>query len=298
MDNIKILEEIGLKKVYEDTHIEQKYLKHMVDCNFDKLDYINTRGFIKILEREYKLDLSEWIEVFEEYWEQNRKAGEDDGLFVFIDNKKRDKKPIIFIVVVLIVVSFGLFFSYVQERVEFVSYVDNNEAKYEQATVVQKTKEILFEANNSFEKESIEESLLKDENITLQEDVIVYKETDIEEISTKEQKFEEKEIEEFVKKADPILPQEVIITPNLKLWVGVIYLDTKKRRSFLGEGNFSIDISKEQIITTGHGDFDLNIAGEKKEFNIQTPMRFLVKDSNLTQISLDRFKELNEGIAW
>ncbi len=298
MDNIKILEEIGLKKVYEDTHIEQKYLKHMVDCNFDKLDYINTRGFIKILEREYKLDLSEWIEVFEEYWEQNRKAGEDDGLFVFIDDKKRDKKPIIFIVVVLIVVSFGLFFSYFQERVEFVSYVDNNEAKYEQATVVQKTKEILFEANNSFEKESIEESLLKDENITLQEDVIVYKETDIEEISIKEQKFEEKEIEEFVKKADPILPQEVIITPNLKLWVGVIYLDTKKRRSFLGEGNFSIDISKEQIITTGHGDFDLNIAGEKKEFNIQTPMRFLVKDSNLTQISLDRFKELNEGIAW
>jgi len=42
MDSIKVLEEIGLYKVSQDTHIEQKYLRYMIDGDFDKLNRINT----------------------------------------------------------------------------------------------------------------------------------------------------------------------------------------------------------------------------------------------------------------
>ena len=113
-----------------------------------------------------------------------------------------------------------------------------------------------------------------------------------------EKKTEVKEITEPTEKVSPRFSQEAVITPNSKLWIGIIYLDTKKRRSFLGEGNFSIDISREQIITTGHGSFNLSVNGKIREFNRQAPMRFLVKDLNLTEIDWSKFKELNEGKSW
>ena len=84
----------------------------------------------------------------------------------------------------------------------------------------------------------------------------------------------------------------------MRLWIGRIYLDDKKKEVFIGEGNFSVDLSRDQIITTGHGNFVLNIHGEKREFAKQRPVSFLVQDMNMTEISQSRFKELNEGKAW
>jgi len=308
MDNIKVLEEIGLKRVCDETHIEQKYLKYMVDFDFDKLDHINTQGFIKILSREYKLDLSEWSEAFEEYWVENRKTEESDGLFIVVDDKKNSKKLLVFTLIVLFIATFSILFSIFQDKIDLSNYISSDETAYEQTTIVQEAQESLDEVNSSFEENevtnelmfvesnnTITEIVVVDENVS--EESIVEEKEIVDEVA-EEEKPEVKEINEATEKVSPRFSQEAIITPNSQLWVGVIYLDTKKRRSFLGEGNFSIDISREQIITTGHGSFDLSIEDEKREFKSQAPLRFLVKDLNLTQISWSRFKELNEGKPW
>ena len=101
-----------------------------------------------------------------------------------------------------------------------------------------------------------------------------------------------------IEKSSKRFEKEAIIVPNTKLWVGVIYLDNKKRRSYLGEGNFSIDLSKEQIITTGHGSFSLHVNDKIIEYNQEAPVRFWVKDENITKIRWSKFKELNEGMPW
>jgi len=305
MDNIKVLEEIGLKRVGDETHIEQKYLKYMVDMNYDKLDRINTLGFVKILSREYKIDLDAWTEAFEEYWIENRKDIEDDGLFIVIDDKKSSKKLLIFIIIIFLGAIFGIVLSFFQDKIDIENYISNsNNATYEKTTVVQEVQDSLNEANNLLEENTTVESTTNEvvnEEILMSEDENITNEV-LEDNTTKnilhEAKLEVKKNDKIVEKVNQKFKQEAVIVPQTELWVGIIYLDTKKRRSFLGDGNFSIDISREQIITTGHGSFDLKIGSEKREFRKQSPMRFLVKDSNLTEISKDKFKELNEGKSW
>ena len=312
MDNIKVLEEIGLKRVCDETHIEQKYLKFMVDCDFDKLDHINTLGFVKILSREYKLDLSVWTEAFEEYWVENRQENEDSGLFIVVDDKKKSKKLLGFVLLILVGVTLSILFSIFQEKIDISNYMNNDDTTYKQTTIVQETQHTLDEVNSSLEEDEATETIFNETNIS--EEIVVVDENSTEEIleennvtkEIEEEVIEEEnnvtkeieEAEEITEKVRARFTQEATITPNSQLWVGVIYLDTKKRRSFLGDGNFSIDISREQIITTGHGSFNININDEKREFKRQAPIRFLVKDANLTEINLNRFKELNEGKPW
>ena len=309
MDKIKVLEEIGLKRVCDETHIEQKYLKYMVDNDYDKLDHINTLGFVKILSREYKIDLSAWTEAFEEYWIQNRKDKENDGLFIVVNDEKKSKKLLIFIVLVLLGTTLSIIFSLFQEKIDISNYVNSDESSYENTTVIQEAQESLDEVNSSSDQSELQETMFNETNsseeiVSVEENITeeIVQEVSIEKETTQElieeKKTEVKEITEPTEKVSPRFSQEAIITPNTELWIGIIYLDTKKRRSFLGEGNFSIDISREQIITTGHGSFNVNINDEKREFKRQAPMRFLVKDSNLTEINWSKFKELNEGKSW
>lgn len=295
MDKIKVLEEIGLKRVCDETHIEQKYLKFMVDNDYDKLNHINTLGFVKILSREYKIDLSAWTEAFEEYWIQNHKDKEDNGLFIVVNDEKKSKKLLVFIVIVLLGATLSILFSLFQEKIDISNYVNNSESSYENTTVIQEAQQSLDEVNSSLEQSEPQVTMFDDTNSS--EEAVSVEETITEEL-IEEKKTEVKEITEPTEKVSPRFSQEAVITPNSELWIGIIYLDTKKRRSFLGEGNFSIDISREQIITTGHGSFNLSVNGKIREFNRQAPMRFLVKDLNLTEIDWSKFKELNEGKSW
>jgi len=284
MDNIKKLEEIGLRKVCEETHIEQKYLKYMVDCDYDKLNIINTRGFIKILSREYKIDLSAWSEAFEEYWIKNRKDQEDNGLFIVVDDEENSKKPLRAIIAVLVCAALVAFFLFFQKNVDFSNYTDNKKENYEQATIVKEVQKKLDESRKSTQNIIIaEEKPVNDENTTSK---------------TIQEEIEEKKSKASAEMENLRFDKKAIIVSKSQLWVGVIYLDTKKRKSYLKDGNFSIDMSREQIITTGHGSFDLNIGEVKKKYRKQEPIRFWIKDNNVTQINWRKFKELNEGEPW
>ena len=316
MDKIKVLEEIGLKRVSDETHIEQKYLKFMVDNDYDKLDYINTLGFVRILSREYKIDLSAWTEAFEEYWIQNRKDKEDNGLFIVVNDEKKSKRFLAFMVIILLGVTLSILFSLFQEKIGIPNYVNNNESSYENTTVIEEVQQSLVEVNSSLKQSELQETVLDETNSSEEtvsidetnssEKIVSTDETIAEEITEeapneepiKEKKTEVKELIEPREKVSPRFSQEAVVIPNSELWLGIIYLDTKERKSFLGEGNFSVDISREQIITTGHGSFNLSMNGKIRKFNRQAPMRFWVKDLNLTEIDWSKFKELNEGKSW
>lgn len=288
MDNIQELEKIGLQKVCRETHIEEKYLRYMVKSDFDKLNYINTLGFVKILSREYNLDLSEWNESFKEYWNENRKD-DDDGFVIIANDKKSTSKFLIFIFIALLAGAFYILFSIFQDKINTANYTNSKEVAYEQPPIVKEAQEALDEVNSTFVEEAEEEIFKKDINSS--EDVVtqeIIEEEIIEEGTAKEKK----------EQIDLGSLKEAVLVPNSRLWLGVIYLDDKKKESLIGDGNFSIDLSREQIISTGHGDFSIIVDGQKKEFKTQDPIRFLVKDANITQISLGRFKELNEGKTW
>ena len=318
MDNIKVLEEIGLKRVSNETHIEQKYIKYMVDGDFEKLNRINALGFVKILSQAYKLDLSGWSEAFEEYWVENHKDDEDKGLFIVVDDKSGSKKLLVFILLIIVIATFGMLFSLFQDKINLGDYINKNKTSFEQPSIVEDTQKTLDEMNNSMASQEVvsQSQAQEDTNqtqIEISSDVVPSNEVQVQPISSTMDKNATELKKEVVagdnnltqatkqivtEQVSPQFENEAIITPNTKLWIGLIYLDNKKRRSFLGDGNFSIDTSRDQIITTGHGNLNLTQNGKTIEFHKQLPMRFLVKDKNITQISLSRFKELNEGQSW
>lgn len=278
MDDIKTLEEIGLYKVSQETHIEQKYLEYMINGEFEKLNRINTLGFVKILSREYKLDLSEWIEEFEAYWSENRATEETEELFIVVQDESKSFKKVLlfFLLVIAIALSAFGYYLYKQENKQVVqSYTPT--LTYDTKEIIEETQEEIkrFEANNSKQIELIEDN---ETTAVLQEELIESENNDTNNSLEKEPILQEVVATE---KVSETFDNQVIIIPKSELWVGVIYLDNFTRRSFLGEGNFSIDISRDQIITTGHGSFDVLGDSLEMNFNRQSPIRFEIKESQM-----------------
>jgi len=313
MDNIKQLEKIGLGKVSEETHIEQKYLKYMVDGNFEKLNRINTMGFAKILSREYKLNLDAWLEAFEEYWQESHKSKDEDKLFIFVKEPKNSNKLLKFIVLIMLVSLSAFVFTMFKDKINLDNYYtttdENSSIVYEQTSVVEETKKTLAQYNEINSSEINEKEVVSDEvNQTVS---VVEENNTVEVIEVIEKKVEEvvevvkeEEVVDVIKKEVSIaqknenLENKLTLEPTSKLWSGIIFLDDRTRESHLGEKKFTIDLSRDQIITNGHGGFILTSKDDKKVYNRELPIRFIVKDGNITEITGDRFKELNEGKLW
>ena len=107
--DIKILEKIGLQEVCRKTHIEVKQLEYMINNQFDKLNKINTLGFVKILSREYKLDLTDWLEGFYDYWADHKAEEESKKNKIFIRaNSDRSYKKLAWFFLLMMFIA-GLF---------------------------------------------------------------------------------------------------------------------------------------------------------------------------------------------
>ena len=91
---------------------------------------------------------------------------------------------------------------------------------------------------------------------------------------------------------------KLILTPTSKLWTGIIFLDDGTRESYLSEDNITINLSRDQIITNGHGGLMLTTKNGQKVYNRQLPIRFIIKDGNISEITGEKFKELNKGKLW
>lgn len=301
MDSIKILEEIGLQKVSQDTHIEQKYLQYMINGDFDKLNRINTLGFVKILSREYNIDLSDWVGVFEEYWAQNRlNPEEDEKLFIVASSNDKSRKLFIFFVIVAFLVIAGV--AYTLFTKPTILEPQEQTVQYDQTPLVQETQAEIqkYEEENQTKIEE-ENSVVVDANMTsMEEGAQEEKQLSVTPVQEQVEKNTTEEIitPAITERESEVFANQAIIAPKIKLWIGVIYLDNFKRRSYLGEGNFSIDLSRDQVITTGHGEFTLKDDAQDLNFTRRTPIRFEVKDGLIKEISWSKFKELNRGNAW
>lgn len=66
------LKEIGLKEISKSTKLASSKIEDVLEKRFDKLDRVRARGFINILEREYEMDLSDWLKA--QYEHTNKKS--------------------------------------------------------------------------------------------------------------------------------------------------------------------------------------------------------------------------------
>lgn len=297
--DIKVLEKIGLQEVCKRTHIEVKQLEYMINNQFDKLSKINTLGFVKILSREYKLDLTDWLEGFYDYWADHNAEEENkkNKIFIRANSERSYKKLAWFFLLIMLVAGVFAAVSVFKIDIDLASLIDKSKfetqvAGYQSAPVVQeaakslgvKVEERVVESNSS--NTTVETVIVSaDDNSTFKA------ENNNTQISLS--LVEEKNT------TIAVLPKnKAMIIPTRKIWVGTIALDTFNRQVVSDDKNVTIDLTKKQLIKTGNGYFILSYDGSLEDFTEQGSTRFLVENGTIKKISEETFIALNKGKNW
>jgi len=295
MDNIKILEEIGLKEISKKTHIEIKFLEYIINSDFGKLNKTNSIGFVKIISREYQLDLSDWLDEARAYWDAQIPEYEEEKIFIAPRGKKIPKSVVSLLAFLILIAILYAAYMFLDKKLNFfentVLKKDIN-STYEETPAVSEAKKTLAqeiivpEANATTVSEENQSDV--NQSVATPVDSKVVESIAINQNETK--KTNEMPIVSVNHKS--------FIEPHKKLWIGIIGLNTYKRTSYVGDGNYSIDPKNDQLITTGHGDFTMHFKGVSTQFSRMEPLDFLIKDGKLSQISKEEFKKLNRGTLW
>ncbi|MGL2643948.1 sialidase [Helicobacter pylori] len=283
--NLQILKEVGVAEICKATKIASKNIHSILEKRYESLSRVHARGFIQILEREYKIDLSAWMKEFDKACTFKEGVGEEKNqetspeetakkpLKVELDysinqantslSKKSSKwKPFILVLGVVVIIL-------------AVVIIQNSsslkEERGQESAIKSGTKK------NSFNKANPTEENKPEPTPKLEE-------------KSKEQDKQEKE----AIKEDP---NTIYIIPKKDIWVEVVDLDEKKN-SFqkVFKKNYSLETKNHRLLLRfGHGHLSLKNNHQEQEYNDGKTKRFLYEpNKGLTLINEAQYKELQQ----
>ncbi|WP_367697649.1 sialidase [Helicobacter pylori] len=281
--NLQILREIGVAEICKATKIASKNIHSILEKRYESLSKVHARGFIQILEREYKIDLSAWMKEFDKVCvfkegvgeEQNQETNPEETakkpLKVELDysinqantslSKKSSKwKPFVLVLGVIVIVL----------AVVIIQNSSSLKEEREQESAIKSgTKKNSFNEANPTEENKPEPMPKLEEKL-------------------KEQDKQEKE-------AIKENPNTIYIIPKKDIWVEMIDLDEKKN-SFqkVFKKNYSLETKNHRLLLRfGHGHLILKNNHQEQEYNDSKTRRFLYEPAKgLTLINEAQYKEL------
>ncbi|WP_100977957.1 sialidase [Helicobacter pylori] len=283
--NLQILKEVGVAEICKATKIASKNIHSILEKRYESLSRVHARGFIQILEREYKIDLSAWMKEFDKACtfkegvseEQNQETDPEEKtknpLKVEIDysinqantslSKKSSKwKPFVLVLGVVVIIL----------AVVIIQNSSSLKEEREQESAIKSgTKKSFFNKANPTEENKPEPTPKLEEK-------------------PKEQDKQEKE----AIKEDP---NTIYIIPKKDIWVEVIDLDEKKN-SFqkVFKKNYPLETKNHRLLLRfGHGHLSLKNNHQEQEYNDDKTKRFLYEpNKGLTLINEAQYKELQQ----
>ena len=244
----------------------------------------------------FRSDLTQWQEEFEEYWKSTKDQDDSKDPVFMINTPNSPLKPLRFVLffVALVAVALWYFDAWEKARV----YLERD--KEQEAPIAFTVAPVIEEAKESL---ALVQQAPMEEVGAIEQDASPSAETppSLEVPAVEAPEATEAVVQEVLTQEDPattVHVQEGTIVPNVNIWVGIVYLDTMKRASHLTSNAITLDFSREQIITTGHGNFTLVEGEERHAYTSQLPKRFHIKDNVLREISYQEFVTLNKGAAW
>jgi len=279
---LKKLNGIGAQKIHETTHIAKTHIEAILNREFDGLNSVQLSGFISILEREYNIDLSDIKNDAILYYNENiPDTPEEKNIKILSSPKKNSLSMTFYAGVLVVVVAIFLYFSLIQDdTLSEVVIVDNSTVK---ATAKSVEPEPQVEEIKSIKPSTQEKS----EKVEKKETIKV----------EKVEKVHKVEKTKNIEKVDSkILPIKII--PKHEVWIGYIDLKTYKRYQKTFRKELTLDSDKNWLFVFGHGYINIEIDGVDKEYRNPKNVRFSYINSQLKEITLDEFKDLNKGSRW
>ena len=303
-NELKKLEKIGVREISKATHIQEELLEAILEKNYEKLLDCNTAGFIKILERDYGVDLSGWLEEFNKIKSEIKVTKTTIDRQLSMPNLNNHKKPnykiwaLIILLLVALIVYFK-FYDLIKKPVD--EFLEEKKVDYTTTPTINKAEESLVSVGVEVPKFDENDTLVVpgklfvnlDENETNATfpnalDLSIKKQNEANSTENNATKFDE----------NSTASDEVFLIPTSKIWVGSIDLTTGKKANFVTDKKISFDFNKNWLIMTGHGYFDLDSGANKQQIREKSVMRILIKDKKISFISSDEFIRLNGGKSW
>ena len=305
---LKKLEKIGVREISKATHIQEELISAILEKNFEKLLDCNTAGFIKILERDYSVDLSEFSEEFNKIKSETKTTKTTIDRQIAKSNLQNHKKTNwkIWILFALILAGFIVYFQFydlIKKPID--EFLHDKKVDYSNTPTINKAEETLVSVGVEVPKFDENDTLIVPEKMfaNLENNDTNNTATNALDLSIQMQnsKFDtnltDKNLTQSIDE-NSTLPAQITIIPSSKIWIGTIDLSTSKKWDAITSDNITLDLDKDWLVITGHGHFTIDKGVEKQELKEKEKVRIYIKDKNISFIDNKEFMRLNGGKGW
>ncbi|HEC1776746.1 TPA: hypothetical protein R1731_001141 [Campylobacter lari] len=292
MDSWKKLEDLNLLEVQKRTQIEITCLEYIIKKDFKSLSRFNINGFIKILQREYELDFSSFLEEYHAYLEENDIEKKNHVHIAPRMNSYTKESSSVWYIVIIVVVLLIVALAWGVSRFFQSSTLDENTTNVlnqEQIILEEKVDENETPVLNFFADETTENNETNTSAIL----------EPIDESNNTIEKTLEGNTSLNMPEENMVLLKESIIKPSAELWLGVVDLKTFRKSSLTIKNDYILSLDKDMLITTGHAAFSLNDENNNTlEFKNGVSKFLMIKDGKIKQITKAEFIKENRGKLW
>ncbi|MGL2427864.1 sialidase [Helicobacter pylori] len=283
--NLQILKEVGVVEICKATKIASKNIHSILEKRYESLSRVHARGFIQILEREYKIDLSAWVKEFDKVCVFKEGVGEEQKQET--SPEETAKKPL----------KVELDYSINQANTS----LSKKSSKWKPfilvlGVVVIILVVVIIQNSSSLKEEREQESAIKpDTKNSSFNEVSPTEEKKLEPTPKLEEKHKEQDKQE--KEAIKENPNTIYIIPKRDIWVEVIDLDEKKN-SFqkVFKKSYPLETKNHRLLLRfGHGHLILKNNHQEQDYNDSKTRRFLYEpNKGLTLINEAQYKVLQQ----
>ncbi|WP_100968872.1 sialidase [Helicobacter pylori] len=282
--NLQILKEVGVAEICKATKIASKNIHSILEKRYESLSRVHARGFIQILEREYKIDLSAWVKEFDKVCVFKEGVGEEKNQET--SPEETAKKPL----------KVELDYSINQANTS----LSKKSSKWKPfvlvlGVIVIVLVVVIIQNSSSLKEERGQESAIKSGTKNTSNEANPTEENKPETTPKLEEKH--KEQDKLEKKAIKENPNTIYIIPKRDIWVEVVDLDEKKN-SFqkVFKKNYPLETKNHRLLLRfGHGHLSLKNNHQEQDYNDSKTRRFLYEpNKGLTLINEAQYKELQQ----
>ena len=292
MSDFQTLQELGSKTISSATHIPLGHVDNILNKKYDQFQKPQFFGFLSILEREYKLDLSELKQEF--LFEKAEHEIVEESTFDIAETSSQVKalfenKKVVYgalggvaLLLVISLLSMIDFSSADETKIEINNTAIDQAKKNLNITPVEVSNVEDTMKNNDVE--SAEFGQDKQESNASAEKTVVTKKKET--------------AKEPVSNVEPTMSLYFRIIPKGRLWLGIIDTETHRRRVETITEPLLLDAEKSWLIVTGYGHLDMDCGDSTQKFRQDHKLLILYQDGICQVIDKEEFKAQNRGKLW
>ena len=294
-NEIAKLLDFDIKEVQRQTKIPLEYLEAIYAKNYDILKDTNLKAYLRILSREFNIDLDGYLEDFENYCSEN--SSDDSKIQVnprltgYV--AKESKSSFGWLVLVLILLGVGVWgFKFIKDLDFNWSDLQPDFGPKSEVNVSEENIAIIKPNADVIENIVVDEVLDKN---TSKEEILVVDENATTEQNLAEDQIKEQKEEVQVKEATANV---IKIIPVTKVWIGIKNLNDMSKRSLSTSEAYELNTTGNRLILTGNGMLDLVNGDNNKSYRTRDALRFYIHDGIIEEIDYAKYGELNKGKTW